>query len=164
MSQLDPRTCIYPGSFDPLTNGHIDIIQRCLAIYDRVVVAVADNVRKTPLFTLAERMAIVREAVPDGRVEVDSFRGLLVEYVQGKEAKVVVRGLRALTDFEYEFQLAHMNRRLAPGVETVFLMTGDRDFFVSSSLVKEVATLGGDVSNLVPEAVRKALVVKFANR
>jgi pantetheine-phosphate adenylyltransferase len=152
---------IYPGSFDPITNGHIDIIQRSLAIFDRVVVAIADNVRKAPLFSIEERKAQVRASVPDERMEVDTFQGLLVEYVERRQARVVVRGLRALADFEYEFQLAHMNRRLAPGVETVFLMTGDRDFFVSSSLVKEVASLGGDLSGLVPEVVRRALQTKL---
>jgi pantetheine-phosphate adenylyltransferase len=155
------RVAIYPGSFDPVTNGHVDIIQRSLAIFDRVIVAIADNVRKAPLFSIDERKAQVREAVPDPRMEVDAFTGLLVDYVQRKQARVVVRGLRALADFEYEFQLAHMNRRLAPAVETVFLMTGDRDFFVSSSLVKEVASLGGDLSGLVPEVVRRALQAKL---
>ena len=155
---------VYPGSFDPITNGHIDIIHRCLAMYDRVLVSVADNVRKVPLFTLDERRAQIRAAFPDERVEVDAFQGLLVDYVQRKQARVVVRGLRAFADFEYEFQLAHMNRRLAPGVETVFLMTGDKDFFVSSSLVKEVAFLGGDLRGLVPEFVHGALVAKFEKR
>ena len=152
---------IYPGSFDPITNGHIDIVRRCLAIFDKVVVAVADNVRKTPLFTLDERMAQIKGAVGDDRVEVDAFRGLLVDYVRQKGARVVVRGLRALADFEYEFQLAHMNRRLSSDIETVFLMTGAKDFFVSSSLVKEVAGLGGDLTGLVPESIRRALEEKF---
>ncbi len=152
---------VYPGSFDPVTNGHLDIIQRSLACFarpeDRLVVAVADNPRKTPLFSVDERQAHIRDAVADPRLEVDSFDGLLIEYVQRRGATAVIRGLRALADFEFEFQLAHMNKRLAPGVETLFMMTGERDFFVSSSLVKEVAMFGGDVSALVPRGVWQAL-------
>src|SRR5262249_41650142 len=155
---------VYPGSFDPVTNGHLDIIQRALACFSgadqRLVVAVADNPRKTPLFTVAERIQHLREAVADPRLEVDSFDGLLLEYVKRRGAKVVVRGLRALADFEFEFQLAHMNRRLAPDVETLFMMTGERDFFVSSSLVKEVAHFGGDVSKLVPPGVARELAAR----
>jgi pantetheine-phosphate adenylyltransferase len=157
----DQTVAIYPGSFDPITNGHVDIIRRSLAIFPRVVVTIADNPRKTPLFTVAERVEQVRAAVQDERMEVDTFRGLLMEYVEQRKARVVVRGLRALADFEYEFQLNHMNRRLAPDVETVFLMTGHKDFFVSSSLVKEVASLGGDIAGLVPENVAKALRVRY---
>lgn len=159
---MSARLAIYPGSFDPVTNGHLDIIQRALACFDRVVVAIADNVRKTPLFTVEERKAHLREAMSDPRLEIDSFNGLLIDYVQRRGATVVVRGLRALADFEFEFQLAHMNRRLAPGVETLFMMTGERDFFVSSSLVKEVAHFGGDVSALVPQVVNRALVARHA--
>jgi pantetheine-phosphate adenylyltransferase len=151
------RTAIYPGSFDPVTNGHIDIIHRSLACFDHVVVAIADNVRKTPMFSVEERKAHVREAVSHPNLEVDSFDGLLIDYVKRRGAKVVVRGLRALADFEFEFQLAHMNRRLAPQVETLFMMTGENDFFVSSSLVKEVSHFGGDVSALVPPGVDRAL-------
>src|SRR5690242_15278605 len=124
------RIAVYPGSFDPITNGHIDILRRSLACFDKVIVAVANNIRKTPLFTLEERMEHVRAAMPDARSEVDSFEGLLTDYVKRRQAQVVVRGLRALADFEYEFQLAHMNRRLAPGIETLFMMTGEHDFFV----------------------------------
>ncbi len=162
------RMAVYPGSFDPVTNGHLDIVQRTLACFDRpddlVVVAVADNPRKTPLFTVEERKVHIRTAISDPRLEVDSFDGLLIDYVKQRGAKVVVRGLRALADFEFEFQLAHMNRRLAPGVETLFMMTGERDFFVSSSLVKEVAMFGGDVSALVPENVDRALREKRGRR
>ena len=158
-----PRVAIYPGSFDPTTNGHIDIIKRTLACFPRVVVAVANNVRKTPLFTVEERLDHLRSTIDDPRLEVDAFEGLLVSYVLKRKAQVVVRGLRALADFEYEFQLAHMNRRLAPDVETLFMMTNEDDFFVSSSLVKEVAELGGDVTRMVPEVVRAALKVRFGH-
>jgi pantetheine-phosphate adenylyltransferase len=160
----EQRLAVYPGSFDPITNGHIDIIHRSLAVFDHVVVAIADNIRKTPLFSVQERVAHIREAVQHERLEIDSFTGLLIDYVQQRKAKIVVRGLRALADFEFEFQLAHMNRRLAPGVETLFMMTGDKDFFVSSSLVKEVAQFGGDVSALVPEVVNRALLVRRGGR
>ena len=155
------RLAIYPGSFDPITNGHIDILRRSLACFDHVIVAVANNVRKSQLFTVEERMAHVRAAVDDPRLVVETFEGLLIEYVQRRKAHVVVRGLRALADFEYEFQLAHMNRRLAPSIETLFMMTGEHDFFVSSSLVKEVASFGGDVSPMVPPVVQRALLEKF---
>jgi pantetheine-phosphate adenylyltransferase len=152
---------VYPGTFDPITNGHADILRRSLKIFDRVVVALAENVRKTPLFSLAERQAFVTEALGDDpRLEVDAFQGLLAEYCRKRGANVVIRGLRALADFEYEFQSAHMNRRLAPDVETLFLMTGEESFYVSSSLVKEVALMGGDVSRLVPPGVAAALTVK----
>ena len=158
------RLAIYPGSFDPITNGHIDIVHRSLACFDRVIVAVANNVRKNQLFSVEERMAQVREAVGDPRLEVETFEGLLMEYVVRRKAHVIVRGLRALADFEYEFQLAHMNRRLAPDVETLFMMTGEHDFFVSSSLVKEVASLGGDVADMVPRGVGEALRSRFGIR
>ena len=158
------RVAVYPGSFDPPTNGHIDIIHRSLACFDRVVVAIANNVRKTPIFTVEERVRHLQESVKDPRLVIDSFEGLLMDYVQRQKATVVVRGLRALADFEYEFQLAHMNRRLAPNVETLFMMTSEHDFFVSSSLVKEVAQFGGDVRGMVPESVRLALLAKFPRK
>jgi len=152
------RLAIYPGTFDPITNGHADILRRALKIFDRVVVALAENVRKEPLFSIAERRAMITDALgADPRIEVDAFQGLLVEYVKRRKAEVVIRGLRALADFEYEFQLAHMNRHLAPEVETVFLMTSEESFYVSSSLVKEVALMGGDISRMVPPAVVSAL-------
>jgi pantetheine-phosphate adenylyltransferase len=152
---------VYPGTFDPITNGHVDILRRSLKIFDRVVVALADNVRKTPLFSLAERRAMITEALGgDPRIEIDAFQGLLAEYCQRRGATVVIRGLRALADFEYEFQLTHMNRRLAPDVETLFLMTGEESFYVSSSLVKEVGLMGGDVSRMVPRSVAAALTQK----
>ena len=153
---------LYPGTFDPITNGHLDIIQRSLNIFDRVLVAIAVNVRKEPLFSTEERMDLIRASVgPEPRLEVDSFHGLLVDYVRRRGAQVVIRGLRAIADFEYEFQLAHMNRRLAPGVETIFLPTTQENFYVSSSLVKEIASFHGDVSGVVPEPVYKALLAKF---
>jgi pantetheine-phosphate adenylyltransferase len=152
---------VYPGTFDPITNGHVDILRRSLKIFDRVVVALADNVRKLPLFSLGERRGFIAEALGgDPRLEVDAFQGLLAEYCRKRGATVVIRGLRALADFEYEFQLAHMNRHLAPDVETMFLMTGEESFYVSSSLVKEVALMGGDVSRMVPPGVAAALSVK----
>jgi pantetheine-phosphate adenylyltransferase len=159
----EPRTAIYPGTFDPLTNGHLDIIRRGLQVFDRVVVAIAENVRKAPLFSTGERIQMIAEAVGhDERVEIDAFSGLLVDYVKQRGARILLRGLRALADFEYEFQFALMNKRLAPAVETVFMMTGEEAFYVSSSLVKEVASFGGDLAGVVPDGVRKALAAKFA--
>jgi pantetheine-phosphate adenylyltransferase len=159
------RIAIYPGSFDPVTNGHLDVICRARAIFDRVVVAIAHNVNKAGLFSAEERASLLA-AVLDGdeQVEVDVFEGLLVDYVRRRNATIVVRGLRAVADFEYEFQLAHMNRRLVPEIDTVFLMTDERNFYVSSSLVKEVASLRGDVSGFVPPVVRAALHQKLARR
>ena len=152
---------VYPGTFDPITNGHVDILRRSLKIFDRVVVALAENVRKAPLFTLDQRRKLIADALGgDNRLEVDAFQGLLADYCRRRGATVVIRGLRALADFEYEFQSAHMNRRLAPDVETLFLMTGEGSFYVSSSLVKEVALMGGDVSGLVPAGVAAALAEK----
>jgi pantetheine-phosphate adenylyltransferase len=152
---------VYPGTFDPITNGHVDILRRSLKIFDRVVVALAENVRKAPLFSLEQRRTFISDALGgDARLEVDAFQGLLADYCRRRGAGVVIRGLRALADFEYEFQSAHMNRRLAPDVETLFLMTGEESFYVSSSLVKEVALMGGDVSGLVPAGVVAALAEK----
>ncbi len=156
------RIAIYPGSFDPLTNGHLSIIHRALQMFDRVIVAVAVNPKKTPLFSEEERKAFIREACPDPRVEVDAFHGLLVEYAKSRQVNVLLRGLRAVSDFEYEFQLANMNRKLAPGVETVFMMTGEDYFYVSSNLVREVALFGGDVEGLVPPTVFQALRATYA--
>lgn len=155
------KLAVYPGTFDPITNGHVDILRRSLGFFDRVVVGLAENVRKAPLFTIEERRAMILEAIGrDARVEVDAFSGLLVDYCKRRGAGAVIRGLRALADFEYEFQFAHMNRHLAPEVETMFLMTSEESFYVSSSLVKEVALMGGDVSRMVPPAVVKALAAK----
>lgn len=155
---------IYPGSFDPLTNGHLSLIQRSLKMFDRLIVAIAVNPKKTPLFTMEERRELIRDAVNDSRVEVDFFEGLLVEYAKRRNVGVLIRGLRAVSDFEYEFQLANMNRKLAPDIETVFMMTGEDYFYISSQLVREVASLGGDVAGLVPPNVHARLKAKFATR
>ena len=156
------RTVIYPGSFDPITNGHLDVAQRATKLFDRVIVAVARNESKHPLFTLEERVAMVSQAVRDlPRVEADSFDGLLIEYVARQSAQAVIRGLRAVSDFEFEFQLALMNRKLNEKIETIFMMPKDTYTFLSSRIVKEIASLGGDVSAFVPAHVRAALVEKF---
>jgi pantetheine-phosphate adenylyltransferase len=156
------RTAVYPGSFDPITKGHEDLIHRSLGFVDRMVVAVAVNVAKQPLFSFDERVALIRECVPDKRVEVQSFDGLLVDFAKKVNATVIVRGLRAVSDFEYEFQMALMNRNLGPHIETVFLVPAFDLTYLSSSLVREVARFGGDVSALVHPAVQKALKRKFA--
>ena len=157
------RTAIYPGSFDPLTNGHLDVAQRAAKLFDRVVVAVAKNEDKYPLFTLDERLAQVKQAVRHlPGVEADTFDGLLIEYVVERKAQAIVRGLRAVSDFEFEFQLALMNRKLNENIETIFMMPKDTYTFLSSRIVKEIARLGGDVSPFVPAHVKTALAKKFA--
>ena len=156
------RIAIYPGSFDPVTNGHINLIKRASRHFDRVIVAVAKDSQKKPLFTIEERIDMLKEVTKDIEgVEVDSFDGLLVDYVKKKGAKVVLRGLRAVSDFEYEFQMAHMNHKLFEEMETFFMVTGAEEFFISSNLVKEVARLHGCVKGLVPEHVRQKLAEKF---
>ncbi len=155
------RTGVYAGSFDPITRGHEDLIRRSLGFLDRLIVAVAVNVAKQPLFTLEERVDLIRLAVNDERVEVRSFDGLLVDFARAAGASVFVRGLRAVSDFEYEFQMALMNRTLDPQLETVFLMPAFDLTYVSSSLVREVARFGGDVSAVVHPAVHGALQRKF---
>jgi len=155
------RLGIYPGSFDPITRGHEDLIRRSLAFVDRVIVAVAVNVAKQPLFTPEERVALIKEAVDDSKVEVRTFDGLLVDFARTVKASVIVRGLRAVSDFEYEFQMALMNRNLAPAIETVFLVPAFDLTYLSSSLVREVARFGGDVSALVQPAVQQALKRKY---
>jgi pantetheine-phosphate adenylyltransferase len=152
------RKAIYPGSFDPLTNGHLDVIQRATKLFDKVIVAVAKSDSKQPLFTLEERVDMVAQAVRHlPTVQADSFDGLLVEYAQRQGVQAVVRGLRAVSDFEFEFQLALMNRKLNEKVETIFMMPKDTYTFLSSRIVKEIARLGGDVSAFVPAHVRDAL-------
>ena len=154
---------VYPGSFDPITNGHLDIIGRAAAVFDRIIVGVLANPRKTPLLPVDERIRVIREALaadaaaPSGRVEVASFDGLTVDFCHAHDATAIVRGLRAISDFETEMQLAHNNRVLAPDVDTVFFMTSIANGYVSSSLVKEIATFGGDVSAMLPAAAASAL-------
>jgi pantetheine-phosphate adenylyltransferase len=156
------RTAIYPGSFDPLTNGHFDVVQRAAKLFDRIIVAVAKNEGKKPLFSLQERLALVKEATAGmPNVEADSFEGLLVEYVVQKKAQAIVRGLRAVSDFEFEFQLALMNRKLNENIETIFMMPKDTYTFLSSRIVKEIAQLGGDVSPFVLPNVQLALRQKL---
>lgn len=156
------RTVIYPGSFDPITNGHLDIIQRASKLFDRVIVAVARNEAKNPLFTLKERMELVHLSAKHlPNVVADTFEGLLVNYVEQQGGVAVIRGLRAISDFEFEFQLALMNRKLNERVETIFMMPKDTYTFLSSRIVKEIASLGGDVSAFVPNAVQVALLEKL---
>jgi len=157
-----PNLAIYPGTFDPITNGHLDLIQRGLRIFDHIIVAVAASSYKKTLFTVEERLEMIREALEKTEnVTIDRFEGLLVDYVKGRNARVVLRGLRAVTDFEYEFQMAMMNRRLEPDIETVFLMTGLRWVFLSSSILKEAAVHGGDIEGMVPELVYRKLREKY---
>ena len=152
------KLAVYPGSFDPLTNGHVDIIERGMRLFDKIVVAILVNVEKAPLFTMQERIDILREVFKgQAHVEVDTFDGLLVDYVARRKANVIVRGLRAVSDFETEFQMALMNRRLSPHVETVFMMPAEQYTYISSRLIKEVFALGGQVNGLVPEIVESRL-------
>jgi pantetheine-phosphate adenylyltransferase len=153
---------VYPGSFDPITNGHLDIVERAAGVFDTVVVAVLANPRKAPLLSVDDRIAVIRAALdahgaPAGRIDVASFDGLTVEFARTRKAHAIVRGLRAISDFESEMQLAHNNRVLAPEIDTVFFMTSSANSYVSSSLVKEIAAFGGDVSTMVPTAAREAL-------
>jgi pantetheine-phosphate adenylyltransferase len=155
------RLAVFPGSFDPLTNGHVDIILRSAHLFERVIVAVLVNAEKKPLFTSDERVAIVREVFREyANVEVESFDGLLVEYAKRRRASAIVRGLRAVSDFEYEFQMALMNRHLEPTLETVFMMPAEQYTYLSSRLIKEVFQLGGEVRGLVPPAVERAMRAK----
>ncbi len=157
------KSAVYPGSFDPITNGHVDIINRGLGIFNKIIVLVGYNPNKlTTLFSVEERISMIRDVVGDNpRIEVDSFSGLLVDYVKKSEASCILRGLRAMSDFEYEFQLALINRKLSRNIESVFLMTGSKWFYCNSSIVKEAAALGGSVKGLVPSVVLKRLKEKF---
>ncbi len=154
---------IYPGSFDPLTNGHLDLIERGRRLVGKLVVSVLNNEAKHPLFNVEERMEMLREAVVGmDNVEIDGFEGLLAEYAARRGASVILRGIRAISDYEYELQMALMNRRLRPDIETMFLLAGEGNSFLSSRLVKEVARLGGNVSGLVPAAVERRLAARFS--
>jgi pantetheine-phosphate adenylyltransferase len=160
---------VYPGSFDPITNGHLDIIERSANVFDRVIIAVLANPRKTPLLSADERIQVIREALAEGnappdRVEVASFDGLTIDFCHARGATAIVRGLRAISDFETEMQLAHNNRVLAPDVDTVFFMTSIANGYVSSSLVKEIASFGGDVSAMLPKPAATALATALGRR
>lgn len=167
MSPSRRRTIIYPGSFDPVTNGHLDIVRRASQIFDHVVVAVSNNSQKDPLFTIDERQELLRIAlraeIRKGLVSIDSFQGLLVHYAQRKGARAVVRGLRAVSDFEYEFQMALMNRRQAPLVETVFLMPDEKYTYLSSTLLKDILRLGGDIGRFIPAPLLPKIRLKIAS-
>lgn len=156
------RRAIYPGSFDPVTNGHLDVIQRASHLFDEVIVAVAFNDSKHPLFTVEERVSLLRKTMRAKNVIVSSFNGLLMEFARENQACAVVRGLRAVSDFEFEFQMALMNRKLQPEIETVFLTPKEEYTYLSSRIIKEIARLGGNVEEFVPEIVEKALRKKFA--
>lgn len=153
---------IYPGSFDPITNGHLDVISRALPLVDNLIVGILRNESKRPLFSVDERVTMLREVLaPYPKVEVDCFEGLLVDYAKRRRARLILRGIRAVSDYEYELQMALMNRRLAPQIETIFLMAGEAYSFVSSRMVKEVASLGGDIAGLVPAQVESRLKNRF---
>ncbi|MGM0568181.1 MAG: pantetheine-phosphate adenylyltransferase [Elusimicrobiota bacterium] len=159
---MKEKKAVYPGSFDPPTNGHLDVLQRGLTIFDKIIVAVIVNPSKKPFFSVDERKEMLKEIYKDNdAVEVDSFKGLLVDYADKKKANTIIRGLRAVSDFEYEFQMALMNRRLNPGIKSVYLMPSPEFTFLSSSVVKEVCSLGGDVSTLVPYIVEKKMKERF---
>ena len=156
------RICIYPGSFDPITNGHLDIIERASKLFDKLIVAVTVNPNKNPAFSLEEREELIRECVKDYyNVEVDSFEGLLIDYVNAKGACAVVKGLRVVNDFEYEFQMALLNKTLSPNVETIFLMTNSEYSYISSSMIKEIAKLGADIKDFVPKQILNKILNKL---
>ena len=158
-----PKIVIYPGTFDPITNGHVDLIERAGKLFDKIIVAVAMSEGKSPLFDVDKRVSIVEEVVaPMENIEVIGFKGLLVDFAKEHNANALLRGLRAVSDFEYEFQLANMNRRLSPNLESLFLTPAEQFSFISSTLVREIATLNGDVSQFVPEAVQRALAEKLS--
>jgi pantetheine-phosphate adenylyltransferase len=159
---MERRIAIYPGTFDPITYGHIDVVNRAAQLFGKVIILIAENPSKTPLFTIEERVAMIREIFRGKRgIEVDRFQGLLMDYARRKKASAVVRGLRAVSDFEYEFQMALMNRKLAPEVDTVFLVPHERYTYLNSTIVREVARLGGDVSDFVSPGVRRRLLAKL---
>jgi len=165
MNEHSPRTAVYPGSFDPVTNGHLDIIHRAAKVFDRVIVAVLNNTSKNPLFTLEERMDLLRQVTADcPNVEVDGFRDLLVNYLKSKNVNLIVRGLRAVSDFEYELQMASTNRKLDENIETFFMTSTPKYSYLSSSIVKEVARFHGPVGDLVPPEVAEALQQKYGKQ
>jgi len=158
------KIAIYPGSFDPITNGHVDIIKRSLILFDKLIVAVNANPTKNFLFNIEERVNMIKEIIPtSSKIEVESFTGLLVEYARKKGAKFIIRGLRALSDFEYEFQMYLMNKKLNPEIEMVYFMTNQKYSYLSSSVIKEIAALGGNTKNFVPPTVEKRLLEKFGH-
>ncbi len=160
---MSEKTAIYPGFFDPITNGHLSIVNRALKIFDKLIIAILKNPQKAPLFSIEERIYMIREALKGvENIEVDTFDGLLVDYAVEKNSNVVVRGLRALSDFEYEFQMALMNRKLNRNVQSIFLMTDYKWFYTSSTIIKEAASFGGDISGLVPDVVNRKLKEKFS--
>ena len=156
------KTAIYPGFFDPVTNGHLSIVKRGLEIFDKLIISILNNPQKVPLFSIEERISMIKQALQDEpNIEVDTFDGLLVDYVIEKQSNIILRGIRALSDFEYEFQMALMNRKLNRDVQSVFLMTDYKWFYISSTIIKEASSFGGDVSGLVPEFVNEKLKEKF---
>lgn len=156
------RVCVYPGSFDPITNGHLDIIERASKIFDKLVVAVLVNPSKKPAFTLEERVELIKDCVRENPcIEVDSFSGLLIDYMKQKGANIVIKGLRVVTDFEYEFQMALLNKNLNPCIETIFMMTNNKFSYLSSSMIKEVARLGANIHEFVPEVIKHKILDKL---
>jgi pantetheine-phosphate adenylyltransferase len=159
---MNKRIAIYPGTFDPFTNGHLDLVNRSLMAFDEVIVAIAPSLKKTPLFTLAERVTLIEKSLKSYRkVRIEPFEGLLVDYVKSRKGMIIIRGLRAVSDFEYELQMALMNRQMNPRIETVFMMPSLEYSFLTATIVKEIASLGGPVRELVPAPVEKALRNKF---
>ncbi|MFH0845292.1 MAG: pantetheine-phosphate adenylyltransferase [Pseudomonadota bacterium] len=159
---MSERLAVYPGTFDPITHGHLSVITRALKIFDKLIIAILNNPQKTPLFSTEERIAMIRETLKEKtNVQVDSFDGLLVDYVAGKNTNIIIKGLRALSDFEYEFQMALMNRKLNREIQSIFLMTDYKWFYISSTIIKEAARFGGDISGLAPAIVCKKLKEKF---
>lgn len=159
---MNKRIAIYPGTFDPFTNGHLDLVNRSLMAFDEVIIAIAPSLKKAPLFSLAERVSLIKKSLENSeRVRIEPFEGLLVDYVKSRKGIVIIRGLRAVSDFEYEMQMALMNRQMNPRIETVFMMPSLEYSFLTATIVKEIASLGGPMSELVPPAVEKALLNKF---
>jgi pantetheine-phosphate adenylyltransferase len=159
---MSGRLAVYPGTFDPITNGHLSIVNRALKIFDKLIIAILNNPQKEPLFSIEERIAMIKDVLKSkSNIEVDVFDGLLVDYVIEKKSNVVLRGIRALSDFEYEFQMALMNRKLNRDVQSIFLMTDYKWFYISSTIIKEAASFNGDISGLVPPSVCRKLKEKF---